>query len=81
MDAGVSVELFETKSGKKILDGWSLDVFGGSKRCGLGVAKDVFKRKKLEIDAGVYVTKRLKDVLDFKIKPEVSIGLSGQWRF
>jgi len=71
----------ESKHKKKILDGWSLDVYGSGKRCGLGVAKNILKKDLIEVDVGVYATKRLKDLLDFKIRPDIGIGLSGRWRF
>ena len=80
-DAGISMELVESSSKKKILDGWSLDVYGSRKRGGLGIAKNILKKDLIEVDVGVYVTKRLKDLLDFKVKPNVSVGLSGKWRF
>ena len=75
------MEVAETSSKNVLLDGWSLDVYGSKCRGGLGVSKDIFKNDKIEIDAGVFVTKRLKDLLDEKIRPDVSLGISGQWRF
>jgi len=75
------MEVLESSSKKLILDGWSLDVYGSRKRGGLGVAKDLYKNDVVEIDAGVYATKRLKDLLDSKIKPDISVGISGRWRF
>ena len=75
------MEVVESSSKSVLLDGWSLDAYGSLKRGGLGVSKDIFKNDKMEIDAGVFVTKRLKDLLDMKIKPDVSIGVSGRWRF
>ena len=75
------MELVESKHKSVLLDWWSLDVYGSKKRCGVGVAKDLYKNERIEIDAGVYVTKRLKELLDFKVRPDVSLGLSGRWRF
>ena len=75
------MEVVESSSENVLLDGWSLDVYGSKKRGGLGIAKDIYKTDVVEIDAGVYATKRLTDLLDMKIKPDVSIGISGRWRF
>ena len=75
------MELVESSSDRVLLDGWSLDAYVSNKRGGLGIAKDIYKNDIVEVDAGVYVTKRLKDLLDFKIKPNVSFGISGRVRF
>ena len=64
-----------------MLDGWSLDLYKSRKRGGLGVSKDIFKNDKIEIDTGVFVTKRLHHLLNYKIRPDVAIGISGRWRF
>ena len=75
------MEVVESSSKNVLLDGWSLDAYGSKKRGGLGISKDIYKNDKVEIDAGVFVTKRLIDLLDMKIRPDVSIGVSGRWRF
>ncbi len=81
-EAGICIELLESKSDRRwILDGWSLDAFGSRKSLGLGVAKDLYKNELIEIDAGVYVTKEMKKFFDTKFPVEVSVGLSGSWRF
>lgn len=75
------MEVIESSSKHVLLDGWSVDIYGSKKRGGLGIAKDIYKNEVVEIDAGIYATKRLKNLLDLKIKPDVSIGISGRWRF
>ncbi len=60
-ECGVSVEALDTKSKLWILDGWSIDGFGNKKNIGIGIAKDLYKTKLIEIDAGIYATKELKN--------------------
>ena len=74
------MEVHKSYSKNIFLDGWSLDIYGSRKRGGLGIAKDLYVNDFVEVDAGVYVTQRLKDLLKQQLKPEVSIGISGKWR-
>lgn len=80
-ETGVSIELIDSESDKWILDGWSVDAFGSKKSLGLGVAKDLWKNDSVEIDAGVYATRSLKDFFTSKAVNDIKIGLSGTWRF
>ena len=80
-EAGVSIEMIESKSDKWILDGWSVDAFGSRRSLGVGVAKDLLKRKLIEVDAGIYATKKMVGFFDKKIKPEIRIGFSANYRF
>lgn len=81
-DIGVSIELLG-KIGKDavFLKGVSLDAFGGRRRAGLGVSKDIIKNKYVEVDTGIFVTQDIHDLLEKNFDPKLSIGLSGRWRF
>ena len=80
-ETGLSIELFESKSDKWILNGWSADLFSSSKSAGIGIAKDIIKTDLFELDAGVYVTRKFKDFFDDRKSTDVRVGLSGSWRF
>ena len=75
-DTGISIELIESTSRSWLLDGWSLDAYGSSRRCGLGVAKDIFETDLIQVDAGVYATKRLVDLVKTHVTPDLSFGIS-----
>jgi hypothetical protein len=75
------MEVVETHDENILLDGWSLDLYGSRNRGGLGVSKDIWKKGVVEVDAGVFVTKELKHLLDLKVKPELSLGVSVKGRF
>ena len=62
-----------------VLDGWSLDAFGGRRRAGLGISKDIFKRDMFEIDVGIFVTQDVKDLLKGSLALKPSIGISGKF--
>jgi len=80
-DVGLSLELVESKHDKWILDGWSVDAFGGKKSIGMGVAKDLWSNDLVEVDAGVYVTRPFKDFFDKNTGLNVSAGISAGFRF
>ncbi len=69
IDYGMSMELIE--KGK-----WSLDIYTGKKDIGIGVSRNLYKNR-IEIDAGIYVTKEYRDL--FSKNVNVSIGLSGRF--
>jgi hypothetical protein len=79
VEVGASLEVVESKSKKWMLDGWSIDVFGGSKSIGVGVAKDLFDSEHIEVDAGVYATRPMKGLFDSGIKTEVRAGISARF--
>lgn len=68
--------MLQSKSDKLILDGWSLDVFKGKKRVGVGIAKDIIKSDLFEFDAGLYITKDFFNLFNKKYKPDLGIGFS-----
>lgn len=76
---GCAIELVTTEHKNKILDGWSLDVFGGRRRAGLGISKDIFKKNMFEIDAGIFVTQDVYDLLEGNLALKPSIGISGRF--
>jgi len=80
-EAGLSIEIIESKSDIFILDGWSFDIFGGKKNLGIGIAKDLYFLNSMEIDAGVYITKEASKIFNSSCPSEIKVGLSGSWRF
>ena len=88
VEAGTALALVETKHKKWILDSVSVNVYGGKNlktkdyTAGIGVEKKLFDIKSLiNIGAGVYMTKPVKELLDLDVKPDVKFGISGSWRF
>ena len=78
---GLSLEILESKSKKWLLDGWSLDAFGSKKSIGLGISKDIYKNDLIEIDAGVFITRKAAEFFNKNFPTDVRIGLSGSFRF
>jgi len=76
-DFGLSLEVVESKSKKWILDGISLDLMGGKKNVALGVSKDLYKNSFIEIDAGLFISRPIANLLDGKT--ELNIGISGRF--
>lgn len=81
IEVGLSIELIESKSEKWLFDGWSVDAYGDKKNFGIGVAKDIYSNKFIEIDTGLYIKKEFNELLNMNIKPDVCLGLSGTWKF
>jgi len=76
---GIAFEMIKSESNTFILDGWSIDCFGGKERLGVGVSKDLIKKDAYMIDAGVYATKKVIDLLTLRKKPEIMAGISVQF--
>ncbi len=80
-EAGLVVEVFETNSKIKILDGISLDIGATTKSILAGVAKD-FAISELNFSLGVYGSVNTRDVINtirnksIEIDPKVKIGLT-----
>ncbi len=85
---GTAVALYETESKIKILDGISVNayagkelIFGDDATVGLGIEKEIVNVNDLiKVGAGVYATKKLKNIFDGK-RPNFNVSLSGTFRF
>ena len=69
-------ELYATKNDAWLLNGWSLDAITTPSRGGLGIAKDLYSTKLLEVDAGLYSTVTFADIAAGQLKPSLGIGIS-----
>ena len=67
-------ELYETKGKNWLTSGWSLDAVTTPDRGGLGVAKDVYKSKLLEIDVGGYVNQGYKSFWKGELDLNTGVG-------
>lgn len=74
----------------KVIDNISVDVYGGRNlktsqtEFGLGVDKGFDIKNLFRIGAGIYVTKSTKDMFSkegWRKAPNISLGLSGSWKF
>jgi len=54
----------------------SLDAITTIERGGLGIAKDLFKAKGLELDLGAYVTQGYREMFQGRLDPALGVGLS-----
>jgi len=61
--------------------GLAIDVTAGTKgSVGAGISKDVYKNDLIEVDAGLYVTKKVQDIFKQPKKmPELKLGLSAKF--
>lgn len=89
-ETGIAISLVESKSKKKVLDGWTVDVFGGTRlkskqaTVGLGVTKKIFDNEVISLGAGLFVTKPLRNFLDmnsFKSGKDLNfaVGITGRF--
>lgn len=69
-------EFFETKGKGWLRSGWSLDAITTPNRGGLGIAKDIYEGKGLEVDLGGYVTQEYDGLLKGKLDPRLGVGLN-----
>jgi hypothetical protein len=69
-------ELFETEGRDRLRSGWSLDAVATTARAGLGIARDIYEGRNLEIDLGGYVTQEYRGLLEGKLEPQLGVGLS-----
>ncbi len=75
-EASLAFELAETKGDNWFTSGWSLDAITTTAQAGLGIAKDIYKGKVLEVDLGGYVTQGYEGLLGGKLAPNFGLGLS-----
>ncbi len=88
MEVGTAVALYETESKIKILDGISINAYAGKEvvfndnsTVGLGIEKEIINIHDIvNVGAGVYATKRLKDLFDGN-RPNFNVGISGTIKF
>ena len=76
VEPSASWELFETKGKTKLTSGWSLDVITTPNRGGLGIAKNLYENKLLEIDAGGYLTQEYEPLWQGRFKPALGLGVN-----
>ena len=69
-------ELFENKNNDWLKDGWSLDLVTTQKRGGLGIAKDLYENKLIEIDIGGYVTNEYDNFKTGQLDPRIGAGIN-----
>jgi hypothetical protein len=55
-EVSLAFELLETRTENWLTSGWSLDAITTPTRGGLGIAKDLYRGRNLEVDLGAYVT-------------------------
>lgn len=84
---GSAIALVETKSKIKVIDGISVNVYGGKElktkktTIGIGVEKNLIDVNDLiKIGMGFYATERVDELMYLK-RPDFSIGVSGTLRF
>ncbi len=75
-EPSMSWELFETKGKNWLSSGWSLDAITTPTRGGLGIAKDIYENKNIEIDIGGYLTQEYKSLWKGKFEPSFGLGLN-----
>lgn len=75
-EASVAFELAETRGDHWLTSGWSLDAITTTARAGLGIAKDIYEGRNLEIDLGGYVTQTYEGLLESKLAPDFGLGLN-----
>ena len=75
-EPSLAVELAETKGNHWLTSGWSLDAVATSKRAGLGIAKDIYKKKRLEVDLGAYLTQDYAGLSQGHLAPKIGAGLN-----
>lgn len=84
VETGLAVNLIKLKNRKKILDGWTVDLYGGYRKkertLGIGVNKNIIENDLMEIGAGLYITKPLRNFLE-KQNTNFCFGVSGKWLF
>jgi hypothetical protein len=73
-EPSLAFELFETRTGRLLTSGWSLDAVTTPARGGLGVAKDLHKGAALEVDLGAYVTQDYTDAFRGRFRPALGLG-------
>jgi hypothetical protein len=59
-----------------LTNGWSIDAITTTERSGLGIAKDIYENKSLEIDLGGYVTQEYEGILKGKLEPKLGVGMN-----
>jgi hypothetical protein len=75
-EPSLAFELFETRGDNWLTSGWSLDAVATPARAGLGVAKDLYADKNVEVDLGAYVTQEYDELFRGKFDPAFGVGLS-----
>lgn len=75
-EPSLAFELLETRTGNRLTSGWSLDTVTTPTRGGLGVAKDLYKGKGLEVDLGAYLTQDYSGLFRGRLDPAFGVGLS-----
>ena len=80
-EIGCSLELASTKSKNYFFNGYSVDIFGSKKSLGVGVAKDIYSNDFVELDVGLYATRKFIGLLDKKTRTDIRIGFSGTVKF
>jgi hypothetical protein len=75
-EPSLAFELLETRTDNWLTSGWSLDAVTTPERGGLGIAKDLYKGKGLEVDLGAYVTQDYSDLFRGRFDPAFGVGLN-----
>ncbi len=70
------MELLESEGTHWLTGGWSLDAIATPARGGLGIAKDLSRRRSLEVDIGGYVTQEYDALSRGEFGPALGIGLN-----
>ena len=90
IETGIAVSLITSKSEKPVLNGWSVDVYGGKrlktkeKTVGIGIGKTILDEGAFEVTAGIYATKPLSTFFDktnYGRDINYSVGVAGRWKF
>jgi len=75
-EPSLAFELLESQGKSWLASGWSLDAITTMDRGGLGIAKDLFKGKDIEVDMGAYVTQGYREMFQGRLDPALGVGLS-----
>lgn len=63
------------RSHSSLTAGWSLDAITTRDRAGLGIAKDLYVSRVLDLDAGVYATQSYEDIFRGRFSPQFGVGV------
>lgn len=76
VEPAVSAEIFNFRLGN--IQGLALDIVANKNRAGAGISKDILRKEYAEVDVGLYVSKRFRDLFSSSA-PDINVGVS--WRF
>lgn len=75
-EVSLAFEPLESRTDNWLASGWSLDAVTTPERGGLGIAKDLYEGRGLEVDLGAYVTQDYSDLFRGWFDPAFGVGLS-----